>query len=380
MLPSLTKLLQNSDLPIESIVFYPTLFRMNNIADAKMLEALLTSDSSIKIYDTLFIQLSDLVKLENPSIKLNESQLKELILQKLNGIDEVMYGVWVFYPWRKVLVHLLDEDDFVRVRTVRNLYKITTDEQHFLKKKKVGIIGLSVGQSVAIAIAMERIAGEIRIADFDLLELSNLNRIRAGVQNLGLPKTAIVAREISEIDPFLKVTIYKEGITTKNINDFLTLGGQLDLLVDEGDDIRIKVAARIEARSLGIPVIMDTSDLFLLDIERFDLDKERKILHGLLDESLDYESLTPADLRSLTLKVFDVEGVSSRGQQSLLELGKTITSWPQLATDVMAGGAVAAKFIKQILLNEKIESGRSRLDIIEAHNANSTYKKIKLPI
>ena len=46
---------------------------------------------------------------------------------------------------------------------------------------------------------MERICGEIRLADFDILELTNLNRIRTGVHNLGLSKTYSVAREISEI-------------------------------------------------------------------------------------------------------------------------------------------------------------------------------------
>ena len=76
------------------------------------------------------------------------------------------------------------------------------EEKETLSKKKIGIIGLSVGQSIALTIAMERTCGELRIADFDILELSNLNRIRAGLPNLGIAKTIVVAREIAEIDPW----------------------------------------------------------------------------------------------------------------------------------------------------------------------------------
>ncbi|EPR74712.1 putative molybdopterin biosynthesis protein MoeY [Winogradskyella psychrotolerans RS-3] len=89
-----------------------------------------------------------------------------------------------------------------------------------LQNKIIGIIGLSVGQSVAISLAMERCFGELRIADFDTLDLSNMNRIRTGVYNIGLKKSWIVAREIAEIDPYLKVTLYNEGIIEDNINDF----------------------------------------------------------------------------------------------------------------------------------------------------------------
>ncbi len=111
------------------------------------------------------------------------------------------------------------------VRTDRNRNKITSDEQALLATKKVGVIGLSVGQSVSLALTQERSFGELRLADYDTLDLSNLNRIRSGVHQLGLKKVVNVAREIAEIDPFLKVTCFPEGITTDNIERFLTEGG-----------------------------------------------------------------------------------------------------------------------------------------------------------
>src|SRR5690606_18884411 len=112
-------------------------------------------------------------------------------------------------------------------------YKITPEEQQVLAGKKVGVIGLSVGQSVSLTLAMERGLGELRIADFDELEITNLNRLRSGVQNLGLKKTVIVAREIAEIDPYLKVTCFHEGINNDNMESFLLDEGKLDVLIDE---------------------------------------------------------------------------------------------------------------------------------------------------
>src|SRR5690606_29717200 len=102
--------------------------------------------------------------------------------------------------------------------------------------------------------------------------------------NLGLSKSWMVAREIAEIDPFLKVTVYDQGITDENMDDFFTLGGNLDLLVEECDSLQVKISSRLKAKSLGIPVLMDTSDRGMMDIERFDLEPHRPIFHGFLEK------------------------------------------------------------------------------------------------
>ena len=59
------------------------------------------------------------------------------------------YGVWVHYPWSRRLVHLVREEEFIELRTSRNRYKITAEEQEALAVRAVGIVGLSVGQSAA---------------------------------------------------------------------------------------------------------------------------------------------------------------------------------------------------------------------------------------
>jgi len=69
---------------------------------------------------------------------------------------------------------------------------------------------------------MEGLAGEIiRLADFDTLELSNLNRIPASVLDLGVNKAVVAARRIAEIDPYLRVVVEPTGIRPENLGEFL---------------------------------------------------------------------------------------------------------------------------------------------------------------
>jgi hypothetical protein len=74
------------------------------------------------------------------------------------------------------------------------------------------------------------------------------------------------------------------------VDAFLVEGGPADLLVEECDSLDIKLLLRERARAHRIPVVMETSDRGMLDVERHDLEPDRPILHGLVG------SLSAADL------------------------------------------------------------------------------------
>ncbi len=192
-------------------VYMPQVLRLTNSEDKAVFDELLSS-GFVFLFDEIKDQLKELFKIRNPKRQLTDADYESLLQAHIGQTDIDTYGVWVYYPWSKRLVHLLDEPEFIEVRTSRNQYKITNKERDLLATKKVGVIGLSVGQSVAVTLAMERSFGEIRLADFDVLELTNLNRIRTGLFNLGIKKVISVAREIAEIDPYLKVTIFEDGL------------------------------------------------------------------------------------------------------------------------------------------------------------------------
>lgn len=344
----------------------PTIFKMDNKGDQKALSHLLESSPNIEIYDEITNQIGELIKSRNPTCKFNNRELLDAVSKFLDQTPSSLYGNWIYYPWSHRLVHVLPEAEFIEARTSRNNYKITPEERELLASKKIGVIGLSVGQSVSLALAMERICGEIRLTDFDILELSNLNRIRTGLHTIGIKKAYAVAREIAEIDPYLKVVVFDEGLHTDNMDAFFTENGVLDLLVEESDGLDIKILCRIKAKSLGIPVIMEASDKCMVDVERFDLEPNRPLLHGLI------EHLNPEQLKLLKtneqkipymLDILGIETCSDRLKASMLEIEQSITTWPQLASAVIMGGGVTADVVRRMLLNQFTDSGRYYVDI-----------------
>ncbi|RYE15334.1 MAG: Rv1355c family protein [Rickettsiales bacterium] len=351
-------------------VYKPTFFRLNVVDDKLQYEWLLRSNPSIKVHDEIEGQLKELIKVTNPSIKIKPEDYPNLINKHVGDQSLLEYGVWVYYPWNNNIVHLLDEEEFIEVRTNRNKYKITQAEQEILRTKKIGIVGLSVGQSIALTLAMERACGELRLADFDDAELSNLNRIRTGLHNLGVKKTIIAAREIAELDPFLNVITYNDGLHENNFDDFFTSNGKLDLLVEVCDGLDIKIESRFKARELGIPVVMDTNDRGMLDVERFDLEPERPVLHGLLGQldSKSIKSLTNEEKIPIILKIANLDNVSLRGKASMIEVGQSISTWPQLASSVVLGGAVVTDIARRIFLNQYNSSGRYYIDFEDLVN------------
>jgi hypothetical protein len=346
-------------------VYRPVFFRLDREDDQARFSQLLEGGTPVQVYDQLQSQLGELITSRSPYRTYSQADLEREIRAWLADTKASLYGVWVYYPWSGRLVHLLDEREFIELRTTRNQYKITTAERSVLAQKKIGIMGLSVGQSIALTVAMERSCGEIRLADFDQLELSNLNRIRSGVHTLGVSKVIIAAREIAEIDPYLPVICFPQGVHAENIDQFLWEGGRLDVLVDECDSLDIKILARYRARALGIPVVMTTSDRGLLDVERFDCEPDRPLLHGLLPD------LDPGTLKGLSnedkvpyiLPMLGVETLSTRAKASMVEIGQSITTWPQLASSVILGGAVGADVCRSIALGHSQASGRYFVDL-----------------
>lgn len=345
--------------------YQPVFFNLQNPLEKQNLEKLITEGNVAVVYDEIYSQLEELIKCKNPSQKLDKKETKDLIDIHLNNGAIENYGVWVFYPWSKKVVHLLDKEEFIRVRTNRNKNKITEEEQATLRSKKIGIVGLSVGQSIALTLAMERTCGELRLADFDTAELSNLNRIRTGVHNLGLSKTVIAAREIYEIDPFLKVKIYSEGLNNKNMDDFFMEDGKLDLFVEVCDSLEVKIDSRIKARELKVPVVMDTNDRGMLDIERFDLEPERSIFHGYLDKFFTNTQIKVnlENRNDILMSILSFDKLSERMQLSMAQIGKSINTWPQLASSVVLGGAITTDICRRILLDEHKISGRYYVDL-----------------
>ncbi|MEO1170941.1 MAG: Rv1355c family protein [Myxococcota bacterium] len=351
----------------ESESFRPQLFGAEG-QPLNALEFLLAEGHVASVHDTIVDQVAELMEIRNPERSLTGAEVIERAKEHLGGEESHNYGTWVYYPWSRRLVHVLPRDEFIEVRESRNRNKISAEEQLILRRAVIGVVGLSVGRATAVTLAMEGIGSTFRIADFDALSLSNLNRLRAGVHDLGVNKAILAAREIYQHNPYLRVEALTEGVNARSLGEFLGSGeGQLDLLFEECDDLAVKLLVREHARERGIPVVMETSDRGLVDVERFDQEPGRAILHGLVGDTtadqlhgLDTEGKVP-----LVARILGIDSLSPRLAASMVEIKSTLTSWPQLASDVALGGAINANVARRILLDELPGSGRWYIDLDE---------------
>ncbi len=271
-------------------------------------------------------------------------------------------GQWAYYPWRRTVVAVLGPQGFRAVRLDRNRNMITAAEQERLGALRIGVAGLSVGHVIAHTLAAQGLVGELRLTDFDGLELSNLNRVPATLFDLGVNKATVTARRIAELDPYLPVRVLAAGLTHDTVDEFLD---GLDIVVEECDSLDMKALVREGAKARGIPVLMATSDRGLVDVERFDLEPDRPILHGLLGE-LDIALLPGMSSRDKIphiLRHLDAERLSPRTAASLVEVDRSLSTWPQLAGDVTLGATALAEAVRRIGLGEPLGSGRTRIDV-----------------
>jgi hypothetical protein len=340
------------------------LFKEHDIiacSETQILNDAMAGDGFERI-DTFRAQLKELFRCKNPSLAPGTASFEQLWTEFAAQNDRPECGNWVRLPWLFKWVRILEESDFLEVLRSRNKNKIRSEEQRRLARHTILVIGLSVGQTAAITLAMEGVGGCLRLVDFDSLDLSNLNRLRSGVHEIGLLKSRLSARRITELNPYQRVELCEEGASPENLPELLE---GVDVLIEECDSLPIKICARLEARSRKIPVVMDTSDRGMIDIERFDQEPDRPLFHGSAGE-IDAQTIEGLNARNgmdLMKRIVEFDKTSERMRESFSLLGSELISWPQLASEVTSGGAFAVQATRQILLGQKMDSGRYYLEL-----------------
>lgn len=86
-----------------------------------------------------------------------------------------------------------------------------------VKAATAGIAGLG-GLGSAIAVALTRTGiGKLILADFDVVEPSNLNRQQYFVEQIGQPKTEALKDNLARINPYVTVEAHRVKLTPNNL-------------------------------------------------------------------------------------------------------------------------------------------------------------------
>lgn len=313
---------------------------------------------SIQFVDAFERQIKELFLIKNtrflgmPKDKIYSSkEFKKFV--KIKSKD----FVFIYYPWNNTLVKSVKEKDYFLLKTNRNQDLITSDEQKKLRDFKVAVLGMSVGSNIAYVLTQAGISKDIILADLDELDTTNLNRIIAGVHQVGINKAVIAARRIYEDNPFAKVRIFRKGMDRKNLEKLLK-GKKVDCIVEEVDQIQMKIDTRILAMKYKIPVLMvtDNGDWAVLHIERYDLGYAK-----IFGKDLDFwnkkiQSLSSRkDFADIAINVVvggpdKVDPKMLKSVQKVIE-GKLV-SWPQLGSSALLGAVAVTIAIKKIVRRE----------------------------
>jgi sulfur carrier protein ThiS adenylyltransferase len=115
-----------------------------------------------------------------------------------------------------------------------------------MKEAAVGIAGLGgLGSTVAMALVRMGI-GTLILADFDLVEPSNLNRQQYSIEHIGMAKTEAMAQVLFSINPYVQVITHKILLHRNNI-----------LHTFRKADVIVECLDRAEAKAMFIQTILE---------------------------------------------------------------------------------------------------------------------------
>lgn len=316
--------------------------------------------------DIYVSQLTELFQITYPHLLGTDKEKEKLaeFIARGTAPDSRLRGNYVYLPWSGLLFHMVGQEDLTILRTNRTRNLVNPKEQQILGKFTAGVVGLSFGNGIALALAYSGASDSMKIADRDTFETTNLNRVRVGLPSVGELKTEVTLREIYEINPYADIKVYSDGVTEQNIRQFISGNPPLRIVFDVVDDFAMKIRLRLTARRARIPVVMLTSleDSVLVDVERFDLDPQAEIFHGLLgniaDEMLT-RKMTEQDKVKYAMAIVGPENVSFRNLLSLSDIGSKLVSRPHLYGTVSIVCGLAAYITKRIALGEDMPSLRT---------------------
>lgn len=113
-----------------------------------------------------------------------------------------------------------------------------------LSKAVVGVAGLGgLGSNIALSLARVGVK-KLVLADFDVVEPSNLNRQQYFVRHIGLKKTQALKELVNDVNPFVEVETHDIFLDEKNV---ASVFGECEILCEAFDNVAGKAMILNEA-------------------------------------------------------------------------------------------------------------------------------------
>jgi molybdopterin/thiamine biosynthesis adenylyltransferase len=122
-----------------------------------------------------------------------------------------------------------------------------------LRNSRVCIVGLGgLGSPAALQLAAMGV-GFLRLVDFDVVELSNLQRQHLyGVNYLGYPKVEVAAKRLQQLNPNVEIEPRPVALNSRNAQDLI---GDVDVVVDGLDLMAPRYAVNAACVKADVPYV-----------------------------------------------------------------------------------------------------------------------------
>jgi molybdopterin/thiamine biosynthesis adenylyltransferase/rhodanese-related sulfurtransferase/molybdopterin converting factor small subunit len=162
----------------------------------------------------------------------------------------------------------LSREEMLRYSRHLILPEVGVEGQKRLKAARVLVVGAGgLGSPVALYLAAAGV-GKIGIVDFDVVDLTNLQRqVMHSTQAVGRSKLDSARRRIAELNPHVEVLTFEERLTSANA---LRILGEFDVIVDGTDNFPTRYLLNDACVLLGKPNVYGSIFRFEGQVSVFD--------------------------------------------------------------------------------------------------------------
>lgn len=145
----------------------------------------------------------------------------------------------------------MDREDKIRYARMLALPQIGEEGMRRLREGRVALLGCGALGSVCGMYLAGAGVGNIRIADFDTIDVSNLQRqLFYSSAEVGKRKSETLARRMRDLNPGCEVECFDRLITEKGAADYFS---ECDFVIDATDNSSSKFMTDRICHELGIP-------------------------------------------------------------------------------------------------------------------------------
>ena len=161
-----------------------------------------------------------------------------------------------------------DRDEYLRYSRHFSLPEIGLEGQRKLKEASVLIIGVGgLGSPASIYLAAAGV-GRIGLVDYDVVDLSNLQRqILYTSDEIGKPKLTIAKQKLQALNPKVEITTYENPLSSVNA---MTFFGDYDIILDGTDNFPTRYLVNDVCVFLGKPNVYGSIFRFDGQVSLFD--------------------------------------------------------------------------------------------------------------